>query len=203
MIHLVGPLARAFGWAPPAVTGATTVLMVAAVDAGSPLSAGMALTLLRMGGVLLAAAAGFGLVDEMDAGTAAAPVPRWARQWLRCAFADLAAALGWTAALLVAVARLPAGQELRVPGMAVEAAVCVAVGLLAVAVAGRFHQGRAAALAGTGALVAFVSVTLALRGTYWPWLYPQEAAWDAVHYGWLAALPLVLAGLAWANRDLR
>ncbi|WP_157529861.1 hypothetical protein [Microtetraspora niveoalba] len=166
------------------------------------LSAGTALTLLRMMGVLLGAAAGFAVIDEMSASTAATPVSRRLRQWLRCGFGGLAAGFSWALASAVASARLPEGAELRVPGMAVEAAVCVALGLLAASVAGRVHQGRAAALAATGALLAIVSVSLVTRGPYWPWLYPQEGNWEAVHYGWLAVLPPALAALHWAGRDL-
>ncbi|WP_425443254.1 ATP-binding cassette domain-containing protein [Streptosporangium canum] len=63
--------------------------------------------------------------------------------------------------------------------------------------------GRAAALAGMGGLLVIVSVSLVLRGPYWPWLYPEEENWEIVHHGWLAVLPPVLAALNWAGRDLR
>ncbi|WP_031160283.1 hypothetical protein [Streptosporangium roseum] len=201
--QLIRPVTRAIDWIPLAVTGMLAVVMASVIEAGSPLGVGTAFTLLRMMGVMLGAAAGFAVIDEMTASTGAVPVSRRLRQWLRCGFGGLAAGLFWGIACAVAVARLPAGGELRVAGMAVEAAVCIAVGLLAASVAGRVHHGRAAALAGMGGLLVVVSVSLVLRGPYWPWLYPQEENWEIVHCGWLAVLPPVLAALNWVGRDLR
>lgn len=203
VIQLIRPIVRAIDWIPLAVTGLLAVVMASAIDAGSSLGVGTAFTLLRMMGVVLGAAAGFAVIDEMSVSTGAAPVPRWLRQWLRCGFGGLAAALFWGIACAVAVARLREGGELRVAGMAVEAAVCIAIGLLAASLAGRVHQGKAAALAGMGGLLAIVAVTLVTQGPYWPWLYPGEANWEVVHYGWLAVLAPVLAALGWASRDLR
>ncbi|WP_433258091.1 hypothetical protein ACQPYK_22425 [Streptosporangium sp. CA-135522] len=202
VIQLIRPIARAIDWIPLAVTGMLAVVMASLLEAGSALGVGTAFTLLRMIGVLLGAAAGFAVIDEMTVSTAAAPVPRWLHQWLRCGFGGLTAGLLWGIACAVAVARLPEGGELRAAGMAAEAAVCIAIGLLTASVAGRVHRGKAAALAGMGGLLVIVSVSLVLRGPYWPWLYPQEANWEIVHYGWLALLPPVLAALSWANRDL-
>ncbi|MFF3665358.1 hypothetical protein [Microtetraspora malaysiensis] len=201
LIHLLRPIARAIDWIPLAATGAAAVLMAALIDAGSPLGSGTAFTLLRMTGVMLGAAAGFAVIDEMTASTAATPTPRALRQWVRCAYGGLAAGASWSAACAVASARLAEGGSLRVAGMAVEAAVCVTLGLLAASVAGRAHQGKAAALAGMGALLAVFSVTLVLRGPYWPWLYPEEANWEVVHYGWAAVLPPALVALGRANRE--
>ncbi|WP_157545999.1 hypothetical protein [Microtetraspora fusca] len=33
-----------------------------------------------------------------------------------------------------------------------------------------------------------------------PWLYPEDANWEIVHYGWAAVLPPALVALGWANR---
>ncbi|GLW98654.1 hypothetical protein [Microtetraspora sp. NBRC 16547] len=203
VIQLIKPIVRAIDWIPLAATGTLAVVMAWLIDAGSPLNTGTALTLLRMMGVMLGAAAGFAVIDEMTASTAATPVPRWLRQWLRCGFGGLTAGLSWAVACAVASARLPENGGLRVAGMAVEAAVCITVGLLAASVAGRVHQGRAAALAGTGGLLVIVSVSLVLRGPYWPWLYPQEENWEIVHWGWSAVLPPVLTALGWVSRDRR
>ncbi|MEU1725791.1 hypothetical protein [Nonomuraea sp. NPDC005692] len=202
VIQLIRPIARAIDWIPLAVTGTLAVVMASVIEAGAALGVGTAFTLLRMMGVVLGAAAGFAVIDEMTASTGAAPVPRWLRQWLRCGFGGLSAGLFWGIACAVAVARLPAGGELRVAGMAVEAAV-FAIGLLSASVAGRMHQGKAAALAGMGGLVVILSVSLVLRGPYWPWLYPEEENWEIVHYGWVAVLPPVLVALGWESRDLR
>ena len=203
MIRLLRPIARAIDWTPLAVTGTLAVGMVSVLDAGKVLETGTAFTLLRMMGVLLGAAAGFAVIDEMSMSTGATPVPRLLRQGLRCGFGGLVAGLFWGIACVIALARIPEGAELKVSGMAEEAAVCIAIGLLTASVAGRFHQGKAAALAGLGGLLVIVSVTLAMKGTYRPWLYPDEASWEIVHHGWLAVLPLALAALGWTSRDLR
>ncbi|MFG1749829.1 hypothetical protein [Streptosporangium sandarakinum] len=202
---LVGRLVRlrATGDDPLAVAAALALLMISAVAAGAALGWGTALTLLRMTAVLLGAAAAFTVSDAMDADTGATPVPRRARQGLRRALGALGAGLTWAAACAIAVARLRAGDELRAPGMAVEAAVCVAVGLLSASVAARLHPGRVAGLAGTGGLLAAVSVSLVARGPYWPWPYPQEDGWEEVRHGWLAALVVVVALLGPACGDLR
>ncbi|WP_127933342.1 hypothetical protein [Nonomuraea polychroma] len=200
MIQLIRPIVRAIDWIPLAVTGTLAVVMASVIEAGSTLSVGTAFTLLRMMGVMLGAAAGFAVIDEMTASTDATPVPR---QWLRCGFGGLTAGLLWGMACAIAATRLPQGGQLRVAGMAVEAAVCIAIGLLTASIAGRMHQGKAAALAGMGSLLVIVSVSLVLRGPYWPWLYPDEENWEIVHYGWLAVLLPVLVALNWASRDLR
>ncbi|WP_214410313.1 hypothetical protein [Sphaerisporangium fuscum] len=197
VIRLLRPLARAIDWVPLLVTGALTVLLVCVLDAGSPLDPSTSFTLLRMTGGLLGAAAGFTVLDAMAPTTAAAPVPRGVRHRIRCAAGGLAAGAWWAMASAVAVARLPEGGVLRLPGMAVEAAACVAAGLLAASIATRFHPGRAAALAGMGGLLAVFSVTLVLR---WPWPYPDDPAWEAVHHGWTAALVLLLVALEVTGR---
>ncbi|RJL35522.1 hypothetical protein [Bailinhaonella thermotolerans] len=203
VMQLIRPIVRAIDWIPLAVAGTLAVMMASLVEAGSALSVGTAFTLLRMMGVMLGAAAGFAVIDEMAASTGAAPVSRRLLQWLRCGLGGLTAGLSWGTACAIAAARLPQGGQLKVAGMAAEAAVCVAIGLLTASAAGRAHHGRAAALAGMGGLLVIASVSLVLRGPYWPWLYPDEENWEVVHYGWLAVLPLVLAALHRANRDLR
>ncbi|GAA3139842.1 hypothetical protein [Nonomuraea roseoviolacea] len=200
VIRLIGPVARAVDWIPVLVSGLLVVVLVSVLDAGSPLGSGTALTLLRMAGPLLGAAAGFTVLDEMAASTAASPVPRVLRHRIRCAAGALTAGACWAAACAIAVARLPAGGVLPVPGIAVEAAACVVAGLLAATVAARRYEGRAAALAGMGGLLAVFAVTLVLRGPYWPWLYPREPAWETVHHGWTAALAVLLVALDVAGR---
>ncbi|MFI6597450.1 hypothetical protein ACIBHX_14445 [Nonomuraea sp. NPDC050536] len=203
VIQLIRPVARAIDWIPLAVTGMLAVVMASVMEAGSALGVGTAFTLLRMMGVMLGAAAGFAVIDEMTVSTGATPVPRWLRQWLRCGLGGLTTGLMWGIACAIAVARLPEGGQLKVAGMAAEAAVCIAIGLLTASIAGRMHQGKAAALAAMGGLLVIVSVSLVLRGPYWPWLYPEEENWEIVHHGWLAMLPPILAALGWASRDLR
>ncbi|GGS49262.1 hypothetical protein GCM10010156_04910 [Planobispora rosea] len=203
VIRLLRPVARAVDWTPLAAAGVLVVLLVSLIGTGSALDPEISLMLLRMAGVLLGTAAGFAVVDAMDASTAAAPAPRGLRHRIRCALGGLTAAAFWAVACAVAVARLPQGGTFPVPGAAVEAAACVAAGLLAASVAGRVHQGKAAALAGTGGLLGVVAVSLALRGPYRPWIYPDEDTWGVVHRGWLAALALLLLALDLTGRGPR
>ncbi|GIH71149.1 hypothetical protein Mth01_34020 [Sphaerimonospora thailandensis] len=194
---------RAIAWAPLLVTGVLAIAMIGLLDAGSPLDSGDSLTLLRMMGPLLGAAAGFTVLDEMAAATAANPVSRGLRHRIRCLAGGLTAGAWWAVTCAIAVARLPEGGVLRLPGMAVEAATCIVAGLLAVSVAARFYQGRAAVLAGMGGLLGVFSVTLVLHGPYWPWLYPDRPTWEVVHYGWSAALVLLLVALDVTGRGPR
>ncbi|GIH93659.1 hypothetical protein ACFFMN_21210 [Planobispora siamensis] len=203
VILLLRPVARAVDWVPLVVAGALALLPVSVINAGSALDPGISLILLRMAGVLLGVAAGFAVADAMGASTAADPVPRGLRHRIRCAFGGLTAAAFWAAACAVVTARLPEGGTLPVPGMAVEAAACVAAGLLAASVAGRAYQGRTVALAGMSGLLAVVAVTTVLRGPYRPWLLPEEDTWDAVHHGWLAALVLLLVAADLTGRGPR
>ncbi|GII00256.1 hypothetical protein [Planobispora takensis] len=203
VIQLLRPVVRAVDWTPLAVAGVLALLPVSVIGAGSALDPGISLILLRMTGVLLGAAAGFAVSDAMTASTAATPVPRRLRHRLRCGLAGLTAAAFWAAACAVATARLPRGGTLRVPETAVEAAACVAAGLLAASAAGRVRQGRTAALAGMGGLLAVVAVTMAVRGPYRPWLLPDEDTWAAVHRGWLAVLVLLLVALDLTGRGPR
>ncbi|MEV0203451.1 hypothetical protein [Nonomuraea sp. NPDC050691] len=203
MIRLIRPVARAVDWIPLLLSGLLTVVLVSVIDAGSPLGSGTALTLLRMAGPLLGAAAGFTVLDEMAASTAASPVPRVLRHRIRYVAGALTAGAWWAVACAIAVARLPGGGVLRVPGMAVEAATCVVAGLLAATTAARRYEGKAAALIGMGALLAVFSVTLVLRGPYWPWLYPGEPAWESVHLGWAVTLALLLVALDVVGRGPR
>ncbi|GII90729.1 hypothetical protein [Sinosporangium siamense] len=195
VIRLIGPVMRAIDWIPLLVTGPLSLALIGVIDAGAPLDSGMALTLLRMLGLLLAAAAGFAVLDEMAPSTAATPAPRRLRHRIRYAAGGLTAAAFWAAACTIATARLAEGGTLRIPGLAVEAATCIAAGLLTTTIAARRHHGRSAALRGMGGLLAVFAVTLVLRGPYWPWLNPTEPTWEVVHYGWSATLVLVVIAL--------
>lgn len=43
----------------------------------------------------------------------------------------------------------------------------------------------------------------AVGGAWWPWPLPDDPRWDVIHAGRLAALPVPVAVLALAGRDIR
>ncbi|GAA4576755.1 hypothetical protein [Planotetraspora kaengkrachanensis] len=198
---LVRPLTRAIDWSPLAIAGSLIVCVAALVPPGEPLGPVPALTLLRMAALLLGAAAGFALVDAMSASTAAVPVPRWVRQWARTAMALTAAGLVWGATYAIVSARLARGVAVTPSGLAVEAAVCMLVGVAGAATAVRRHSGRQAALAGAAAQLAACVAALITGGGVWPSLGDEQ--WDLTHAWWLAALPLPVLVLVAAHRDVR
>ncbi|GAA3254232.1 hypothetical protein [Nonomuraea helvata] len=198
VIALLRPLARAIDWLPVAVAAALTLLLAVVVSPGADLEAGHGLLLLRMAGVLLGAAAAFALVDGMEVSTGAVPVPRWVRQWARTIMAGTAVGVAWAATYAVVALRVPPGSP-SLAGAAVEAALCVLVGLAGAAPAVRRNHARPAGLA--GAVVVLVLYVVTQRAGAWP--VPTSAEWDTVHAWWLATMPLPLLVLAVAHRDVR
>ncbi|TDD80115.1 hypothetical protein [Actinomadura rubrisoli] len=194
-MRLIPPLARAIDWTPLCAV-ALTMTTVAAIASPDP---GVLLLVLRMTAVLLGSAAAFALVDPIAASTAAVPVPRWIRQWLRCLLALAAAAAAWSPVFTVASTRSTA--PLPLPGLAVEAATCVAVALTGSALAVRRLPGTAAALAGLLTQITLIACTLALPTALQPWPGVGDPHWTPAHQGWAVALPCVLALLARANTD--
>jgi hypothetical protein len=199
---LLRPLGRAIHWLPllvvtpvvPALAGLFRTLE-------GELPPGAALIMLRVAGTLLGAAAAFALPDPMAGSTAAVPSPRWLRQWLRTALA-----LGYAATAWAVSYRIVAAWSIGAPpwwDITAEAAVCVAVGLAGAAFAVRRTPERLAATAGAATLFGLVFASLFLPGRWSPWPDIGEVHWDAVHAGWLAALPVTLAALAIAHRDTR
>ncbi|MGC5014268.1 hypothetical protein ACLQ2R_26185 [Streptosporangium sp. DT93] len=201
---LLCPLVRAIDWLPPAVAVPLVAALAAVVQPGEPVDPRLGLLVLRMAALLLGVAAAFALVDAMDTGIAAAPVPRWIRQWVRTLLAGAVAAAGWGVAYAIVAVRLAPGDVLPLPGVAVEAAGCVLAALAGAALAVRHHPGRQAALAGMLVQLALV-VALWLAGdagdTTWP--DPGDPHWDTVHAWWSAALPLPVLVLVLAHRDVR
>jgi hypothetical protein len=195
-MRLIPPLARAIDWTPLCAAALT---MVTVVTVASP-DPSVLLLILRMTSVLLGSAAAFALVDPMAVSTAAVPAPRWIRQWLRCLLALAAAAAAWSLAFTVASAR--STGPLPLPGLAVEAATCVAVALTGSALAVRRLPGTAAALAGLLTQITVIACTLALPAALRPWPGIGDPHWTPAHQGWAAALPAVIALLAQANTDL-
>ncbi|WP_370944116.1 hypothetical protein AB5J62_34095 [Amycolatopsis sp. cg5] len=186
--RLIKPIGRAMDWTPLAV--AVPAMIALAVAAGiEPVS--VAATI-RLGALLLGAAAGFALVDPVPVVT---PVPRWVRQWLRTLLAFVAAAAAWCAMFAVFASRAAPGAGFG--GYALEAAVCLSAGLACTAVVVLRRADRVAGAVGAAVLLALAASTFFYEGRVWP--LPEEPDWSAVHQGWLVALPIPVLVLTMAN----
>lgn len=202
---LIRPLVRAIDWIPLVWAAAfATGLVVLIGSIERPLPTCDALPLLRMSAGILGAAAGFSLVDPMAYGTAPVPSPRWLRMWLRTALAAGTALGLWGAGFVIATLYLPHGSRLLVGDVTLEAAVCVLTGLSGAAVAVRIRpgHGRSAALLGAAVQSTLLVITLFLTADLWLWPLQSDLRWPGAHQAWLGLLPLPLACLAVAHRDL-
>jgi hypothetical protein len=199
---LIRPLVRAISWLPLLVVTPIVPAMawlLGMVDGGLPPD--LTLVMLRATGLLLGAAAAYALTDQMAASTAALPVPRWWRQWLRTALAGSYAALAWAGSYAAVAARSTGAPPWW--DTTVEAAVCVACGLAGAGFLVRRVNERYAASAGAATLFALVLGSLFLPDDWSAWPEAGTPHWGPAHTGWLLALPVVLAGLAIAHRDTR
>jgi hypothetical protein len=201
MVRLLLTLCRAVYWTPLLITA--TVMPALAVLLTSPEAGTNPHDLLRATALLIGAAAPFTLADDMAASTAALPSPRWLRQWLRTVLALGPAVIGWAATYAVIVTRSVDGAIVPLAGTALEAAVCVAVGLGGAAFAVRRVPDRHGAVYGMATLSAAFVGSLFLRGDWSPWPPPGDPRWDAAHTGWLLAAPVTVAALVIAHRDAR
>ncbi|GII54815.1 hypothetical protein Pth03_32040 [Planotetraspora thailandica] len=200
-LALLRPLIRAIDWVPLAVTVSISLCLAAGMEPGDPLEPGLGLLILRTSAILLGSAAAFALTDAMaPSSAAAAPVPRWLRQWERTLLAGAASALGWGLTSAIVVARLAPGATLGFPGTALEAAICLLAGPAAAAVAVRRYPGKPAAL--TGAFFLFTGwAAMQLTGPA-AWAGPYGGQGNAALW-WAAALVVALVVLAAAHRDVR
>ncbi|MFI1996623.1 hypothetical protein [Actinoplanes sp. NPDC020271] len=195
---LVAPLIRAVPWPPLlaasalAVAGMLPALLGAAVPAASVWG-------LRIAALLLGAGASFAMVDPMAPVTITA-TPRWLRQWLRFTLVVVPAALVWGALCLAAASTFPAAP---VPGLVGEALVCALGGPAGAAVASRAVAAPAAALAGLAFQGALLVMTLFVPSRWSPWALPGTPSWAVVHLAWWAAVPVLVAVLFAANREVR
>jgi hypothetical protein len=195
-IQLFLPTSRAVDWTPMLVA---SVVAIGLASIASPVS-DVVLLVLRLSGVLLGAAAAFLLIDPMAASTEATPVHRWLRQWLRVGMALVPAMTAWGVAL--AVVALRTANDLPFSGLALEALACVTIGVAATALAVRRMAGKVAALAGLGAQVGLITISLVVPDDSSPWPDPASPQWTEVHRFWLMGLALSLLVLASANLDL-
>jgi hypothetical protein len=198
---LVRPLVRAVPWVP--LIAATALSALALLPALLTTTSAPAAQVwgLRIAAVLLGAGASFALVDQMAPMTMT-PTPRWLRQWLRTAIGLVPATAVWLGLYLVAAASMPAGQSLPFGDLAVEAAVCCLSGPAGAAVAARVGTTTTAAVAGPATQGALMLATLFLTGAQSPWPLPGAGSWNDVHDSWLLALPVLVAALFAANRDV-
>ncbi len=203
--RLVPPLVRAVSWTPLAVSAPLIPLLawvLAAMSGNDPLDPQMSQNLTRAAGVLLGGAAAFTLADEMAHTTAAAPVPRWLRMWVRTALAVVPAALSWTFAYLVADVWLAGPGHVSWAVAGIEGATLFVVGMAGAAWAVRRVAERHAASAGLVVLGVLLTVTAFLPGDNSAWA-ATDASWSTLQSIWLAALVVALASLAGAYRDTR
>ncbi len=190
-LALVRPLARAIDWTPLAVT----VPLSLAISAWGAAEPDVALTCLRVAAVLLGAAAAFTLIDPMDASTAALPVPRAHRQWLRTLLALAAVAITWAA--ITGLVALLSPTALPWPGLTLEAAVLTTTTLAATATAVHHIPDKPAALTGAAVTLLLIAATLPLPTTMWA--APNTPTWPDSHHQWAAALPMAVLVLLRAN----
>ncbi|MCX4791741.1 MULTISPECIES: hypothetical protein [unclassified Streptomyces] len=197
---LLGPLIRAIDWIPVATAAAVTIVLALATTPGSAVEPDNAAITLRMSGVLLGAASSFALVDPAEVTTTVVPVPRWLRQWLRLLLVAAATAVVWAGTFLILSTRLAEGAEMAAPGLMTEAAVCVLTGLACTAFVVRRRPERLAAVAGAAVLLGIAVSTVPWFEEVWP--YPGSARWDQIHHVWLAVLPVPVAALVLAHREV-
>jgi hypothetical protein len=188
---LLRPIARAIDWTPLTVTIPLTLAM-AGFGASQP---DVALTCTRFAALLLAAAAAFALIDPMDASTAALPVPRSHRQWLRTLTALTAVAATWAGIAALVAAGCP--TALPWSGLTLEATVLTTTTLAATATATHYVPDKPAALTGIATTLLLAAATLPLPTTMWA--TPGTPTWTPSHHQWTAALPLSLLALLQAH----
>jgi hypothetical protein len=197
---LVRSTGRAADWRPLLAAGVFTVVVAVLSSPGPTLDTRSFAVTLRVCALVLGAAGGFALVDELGEIATAAPTPRWTVQWTRVLLATVLSALPWAAACAIMAAGVPVGTDLGRSGLATEAAVLVWAGLAVTALAVRRRVDATAPAAGAAVLFTLAVVSLPYRDVVWP--IPGEPAWSGVHTVWLALLAVPLAVLVVANREV-
>ncbi|MEU1450634.1 ABC transporter [Streptomyces avermitilis] len=184
---LLGPVLRTLPWRALAVAGALGL-----VFAGLPrLWSWESLPPLRAAALCLALGLAFLLDDPARHTTAAVPTRRPVRTGLRLALVAPVAALWWTAVLLLAPGRPPAGP------VTLEAAALAALALAGAASAVRWSD-AAEPGAATAAWLLFAASAgvLLLPGRWSLYVGPADPQWGAGHVRWAALLAVGV--LVWA-----
>jgi hypothetical protein len=185
-LALARPVARAMPWRALAAAGAVGLLL-----AGTPRLMGdqatgpMALHVLRASAVAFALGLAFLLDDPARHTTAAVPTRRPLRHALRLALVVPAAALWWTAALLLVpdAVRPPEGD------VTVEAAAVASLALAGAAFAVRHGAGTRPGRAVAGALLTSALLAPLLWPGRWAlFVAPGDGRWPAAHDRWTLLL---------------
>jgi hypothetical protein len=197
---LIPPLARAVPWLPPAAATGLAVAATLPAFLGAPAPAAQVWGL-RITAALLGAGASFAMVDPM-APLTLTPTPRWLRQWLRFTVVLIPAAAVWTGLYLLAAAVPVDVPALPTADLVAEAVVCYLSGLAGAAAAARVGHTMTTALAGPATQGALLVATLFLTGENFPWPLPGAPGWADVHAVWWWSIPVLVAALLAANRDV-
>ena len=198
-------LAKAHRTGPWPVLGAAAALGLLA--AGIPAATGAQLDadnrdmLLRFTAASLALGVTFSLDDAAAATTVSVPTPRLVR-FLAGVVPGLAvAALGWAAALVLAVLATPEAirPQLRVGGLTLEA-VSMTACACALAVVARVLGGPRAGIIAAPALFGALIVGAAVRKVF---VSPHSPQWIAVHQVWAAGMVVFVVAFLIACLDRR
>jgi hypothetical protein len=154
---------------------------------------------LRIAGVLLGAAASFGMVESMSL-LAVTATPRWLRQWTRAMTVLLPTAVVWL--LLYAAADSSSTASLPFGPLAVEALTCAFAGIAGGAAAARHGGGPTTGLAGAVTQGCLIAATLFVPAKQSPWALPAAPGWEATRGWWLATLVVLALVLTAANREV-
>ena len=198
LVLLVWPVTRAVPVGPMAAAVALSLvgMLPAVLDAPEPASQVWGL---RVAGVLLGAAASFGMVEPMSLLTVTA-TPRWLRQWVRAMTVLLPAVVVWS--LLYAAADASSGASLPLGDLAVEAVTCAIAGIVGGAAAARHGGSATTGLAGAVTQGCLICATLFVPARHSPWALPATPGWEAGRGWWLAVLVVLAVALIAANREV-
>jgi hypothetical protein len=195
---LVRPVTRAVPLGPmaAAVTLSLVGTLPAFLDAPEPASQVWGL---RVAGVLLGAAASFGMVEPMSL-LAVTATPRWLRQWARVMAVLLPTAVVWS--LLYALTDASSAALLPLGDLVVEALTCALAGIVGGAAAARHGGGATTGLAGAVTQGGLICATLFVPARHSPWALPATPRWEAGRGWWLAVLVVLAVALIAANREV-
>lgn len=199
---LLRPTVRAMPWRAIGAAGTLGLLLAAAPRlTGDQATGWFALNALRASAVAFALGAAFVLDDPARHTTAAVPTRRAVRHGLRVLLVAPAAAVWWTAALLL----VPGPVRPPAADVTVEAATALALALTGAAVA--VHRGDSTrpgqAVAGFLLALAVLGPLLA-PGSWALFVTPDDARWAVAHDRWAVLLgAAVVVGAVCATEPVR
>ncbi|MFD9942591.1 hypothetical protein ACFWYW_22930 [Nonomuraea sp. NPDC059023] len=197
---------RAANWNPLVIAWAVSIVLIVVTVAAMnphPVNRMANLTIcLRVSAIIIGIGAAFALIDVMEPTFAAAPRPRRRRRWIRTGVAFVIGGTAWLVILAGAWAAFPATMTFPGPGFLAEGGMCVLTALAATAVPLRRRSDWTAGVMGCALTLTLCVATLFLTGPAWPWPWAGDPVWDTVHARWLGVLPIPIAVLLHANRDV-